>query len=95
MTTAGRIAAEFIGTAFLLMAVVGSGIMGEGVITVCDHAREACPVYFGSAQRFHHSFPDPAAGDGSETERLAVFGRARDDLHLSCVVTWLDSLIRR
>ncbi|MGC2209078.1 MAG: arsenate reductase ArsC [Candidatus Korobacteraceae bacterium] len=50
------------------------------VITVCDSARETCPVFFGSAKRLHHSFEDPAALDGSEEERLAAFRRVRDQL---------------
>jgi arsenate reductase (thioredoxin) len=50
------------------------------VITVCDSARESCPVFFGSADRQHHSFDDPAALNGSEAERLAMFRRVRDEL---------------
>ena len=50
------------------------------VITVCDHARESCPVYFGDAGRLHHDFEDPAAVQGSEPERLACFRRVRDEL---------------
>jgi arsenate reductase len=50
------------------------------VVTVCDNAREACPVWFGSANRLHHSFEDPAALRGSEDERLALFRRVRDEL---------------
>jgi arsenate reductase len=50
------------------------------IMTVCDHAREACPVFFGAAKKLHHSFEDPAAVDGSEDERLAVFRRVRDQL---------------
>jgi len=50
------------------------------IITVCDSARESCPVFFASAQRLHHSFEDPAALDGSEAERLALFRRVRDQL---------------
>jgi arsenate reductase len=50
------------------------------VITVCDNARESCPVFFGTAQRLHHSFDDPAALNGSEEERLAMFRRVRDEL---------------
>jgi len=52
----------------------------DAVITVCDSARESCPVFFGSAKRLHHSFEDPAALDGSEQERLASFRRVRDQL---------------
>jgi arsenate reductase len=50
------------------------------VITVCDSAREVCPVFFGAANRLHQSFDDPAGLDGSEEERLAVFRRVRDEL---------------
>lgn len=50
------------------------------VITVCDSARESCPVFFGSAKRLHQSFEDPAALDGSEEQRLAAFRRVRDQL---------------
>jgi arsenate reductase (thioredoxin) len=50
------------------------------VITVCDSARESCPVFFGGAKRLHHDFDDPAALNGSEEERLAVFRRVRDEL---------------
>ena len=50
------------------------------VITVCDNARETCPVFFGKAEKLHHDFEDPAAFTGSEQERLAVFRRVRDQL---------------
>jgi arsenate reductase len=50
------------------------------VITVCDSARESCPVFFGAAERLHHSFDDPAAFDDSEEERLNLFRRVRDEL---------------
>jgi arsenate reductase len=50
------------------------------VITVCDNARETCPVYPGHGNRLHHSFDDPAAVRGSEAERLAEFRRVRDDI---------------
>jgi arsenate reductase len=50
------------------------------VITVCDSARESCPVFFGAAERMHHSFDDPAALDGSEEERLNLFRCVRDEL---------------
>jgi arsenate reductase len=50
------------------------------VLTVCDNAREACPVFFGAAARLHHSFEDPAALTGSEEDRLARFRHVRDEL---------------
>jgi arsenate reductase (thioredoxin) len=50
------------------------------VITVCDSAREPCPVFFAAATKLHQSFDDPAAVSGSEEENLAVFRRVRDQL---------------
>jgi arsenate reductase len=43
------------------------------VVTVCDNARESCPVFFGGAERLHHSFEDPAAFSGSVEEQLNYF----------------------
>jgi arsenate reductase len=50
------------------------------VITVCDSAREACPVFPGALYQLHWSFDDPAAAAGTEAERLAVFRRVRDEI---------------
>ena len=50
------------------------------VLTVCDHARESCPLFAGGTMRMHHSFDDPAAVEGSDEERLSAFRRVRDDL---------------
>ena len=50
------------------------------VITVCDQAREACPVFPGGRVRLHWGFEDPAAAPGTEDERLAVFRRVRDEI---------------
>jgi len=50
------------------------------VITVCDDAREACPYFPGGREQVHWSFEDPAAAQGSEEERLAVFRRVRDEI---------------
>jgi arsenate reductase len=48
------------------------------VITVCDSAKESCPVFPGKTQRIHWSFDDPASAEGDEETRLAVFRRVRD-----------------
>ena len=56
---------------------------GQGfdyVLTVCDNAKESCPVFFGNAARLHHSFNDPAAVEGPEEKRLAAFRKVRDEL---------------
>jgi arsenate reductase (thioredoxin) len=50
------------------------------VITVCDNAKEQCPVFPGKTRRIHWSFDDPAAAEGDEAERLAVFRRVRDEI---------------
>lgn len=50
------------------------------VITVCDNAREECPVFPGRTVRIHWSFEDPAEAVGEEPERLAVFRRVRDEI---------------
>ena len=50
------------------------------VLTVCDNAKESCPVFPGEATRIHRSFEDPAMFDGSEDERMAVFRRVRDEI---------------
>lgn len=50
------------------------------VITVCDNARETCPVFPARTRRIHWSIEDPAAVRGSEEERLKAFRQARDEL---------------
>ena len=60
----------------------------DHVITVCDSANEACPIFPGAAERLHWSFDDPSAARGSEAERLAVFRRIRDEIKAR-IVAWL------
>ena len=50
------------------------------VITVCDSARESCPVFPAKTQLIHWSIEDPAAVEGGDLARLAAFRQARDDL---------------
>jgi len=50
----------------------------DAVITVCDQANEACPVFLGAKERLHWSFPDPATAAGTEEEQLAVYRAVRD-----------------
>jgi arsenate reductase len=50
----------------------------DQVITVCDQANEACPVFFGARERRHWSFPDPSKATGSKEQRLAVYRQVRD-----------------
>lgn len=54
------------------------------VITVCDHARETCPVFVGAVKhQLHLAFPDPAEAKGTKEEKLAVFRETRDRIVLS------------
>jgi len=52
------------------------------VLTVCDHAKESCPIYPGHSNRLHHNFQDPAAVEGSEEQRLAAFRKVRDEIRM-------------
>ena len=45
----------------------------DAIVTVCDNARESCPVFPGKAERIHWSFEDPAGAAGSEEEKLRIF----------------------
>lgn len=55
------------------------------VVTVCDHAKEACPFFPGTKEYIHAGFPDPASAEGTEEERLAAFRRVRDK-----IACWLE-----
>ncbi len=50
------------------------------VLTVCDNAKESCPIFPGPTARIHRGFEDPAVLTGSEEERLALFRRVRDEI---------------
>jgi arsenate reductase len=47
------------------------------VITVCDNAKERCPVFPGKARQFHHNFPDPAKATGTIEEIREEFRQTR------------------
>ncbi len=51
------------------------------VITVCDNAKETCPVFFGKVtHRLHMGFEDPAEAVGTDEEVMAVFRRVREEI---------------
>jgi arsenate reductase len=58
------------------------------VITVCDNAKESCPIFPGTGMRLHHSFEDPA--NVPDLEKLQTFERVRDQIKL-----WLGQFAKR
>src|SRR5919199_5915997 len=60
------------------------GFVGQDfdyIITVCDNARETCPVFPGHAERIHRSFEDPPAlGAADHDSTVAIFRRVRDEI---------------
>jgi arsenate reductase (thioredoxin) len=57
-----------------------TGQQFDCVLTVCDNAKDSCPIFPGKTVTIHHSFEDPVALQGSEEERLAAFRRVREAL---------------
>lgn len=56
------------------------GLPFDYVVTVCDRARESCPVFPGGGESIHWGFDDPAEATGTEPERLAVFERVLGEI---------------
>jgi arsenate reductase len=69
-------AMEFIGQKF------------DYVITVCDNARQTCPVFPDKYEKIHWSLNDPAEATGEEEEKLAVFSKVRDQIKAK-IEEWL------
>ena len=58
------------------------------IATVCDNAKENCPVFHGSYDHIlHHSFRDPANSSGSDEEILQVYRKIRDEIQI-----WIEKL---
>lgn len=55
------------------------------VITVCDHARESCPIFLGGGKHLHKSFADPSALTGSDEDIVDGFRKIRDEIK-----AWID-----
>lgn len=65
------------------------------VITVCDGAKESCPVFTGRVKkRLHIGFDDPAEAMGSNEEKLKVFRRVRDEIR-ERFCAWYSETINR
>jgi thioredoxin type arsenate reductase len=63
------------------------------VVTVCDNARESCPVFPGAPERIHWSIADPSAVEGDEATRLRAFRTAADEFMTR--IRFLLSVIER
>lgn len=50
------------------------------VVTVCDNAKEACPVFPGAKETLHWPFDDPADATGTEDEQMVMFRRVRNEI---------------
>ena len=50
------------------------------VFTVCDNAKEICPIYPNAKRMIHHSFPDPVDATGNESEQLQIYIHVRNQL---------------
>jgi len=72
-----------------------SGQAFDYVVTVCDNARDNCPVFPAGTERLHWSFEDPAAVEGSETERLSAFRRIRDQIHARVKAFFVERTAKR
>ncbi len=57
-----------------------AGAPFDCVVTVCDRAKETCPILPGARQVLHWSFDDPASTEGSVEARRMVFRRVRDEI---------------
>ncbi|WP_299467221.1 arsenate reductase ArsC [uncultured Gimesia sp.] len=50
------------------------------VVTVCDNAKESCPVFSGATLTLHWPFDDPADATGTDEEKMKMFRRVRDEI---------------
>ena len=95
--SAGTIASFVRPQAIAAMAEIGIDISGhrskcldefldtefDYVITVCDNAKQTCPMFPGNAKRIHWSFDDPAEAVGDDEEQIVLFRRVRDQIKVA------------
>lgn len=68
-----------------------SGQEFDIVVTVCNNARESCPVFPGAKQTLHWPFDDPAEASGTDAEKMSVFVRVRDEIE-GRIKLWLENV---
>ena len=57
-----------------------AGIDFDYIVTVCDNAREQCPIFPGKTKTFHKNFEDPSFLQGTHQEVMAAFRKLRDQM---------------
>jgi arsenate reductase len=57
-----------------------AGNLYDRVITVCHDSESRCPIFPGTTKRWHWPFPDPAAVEGSESEKLEAVRNIRNEI---------------
>jgi arsenate reductase len=70
-----------------------TGVDFDYVITVCDNAKERCPVFATSAKKLHYNFPDPAKASGTEEEIQTAFRSVRELIKNYCQAFVDENLI--
>jgi arsenate reductase len=61
-----------------------SGIVFDNLLSVCDNAKESCPVFNNTIKKTHYCFHDPADASGKRSEILIVFRKVRDEIKDFC-----------
>ncbi len=56
----------------------------DHVVTVCDHAKESCPLFPGTAKKWHHNFSDPSKASGTAKELIVAFRETREEIKAFC-----------
>ena len=64
-----------------------AGMEFDYIVTVCDGAKEKCPVFKGDCIRIHKSFSDPSGYNGSDEEKINYFRKVRDEIR-----DWIDNI---
>ncbi|HLZ34016.1 MAG TPA: arsenate reductase ArsC [Nitrospira sp.] len=71
-----------------------AGQLFDYVVTVCDRAKETCPLWPGQTRMVHWSFDDPAAAAGTPENQHQTFRRVRDEI-FEAIRRWLESEFNR
>ncbi|UUX93199.1 arsenate reductase ArsC [Methanoplanus endosymbiosus] len=56
------------------------GVRMDCIVTVCDCARETCPMFLWAKKRIHGDFSDPTSASGSDGEIMDIFRNVRDEI---------------